>query len=120
MDNETRTYKAAYYLLNAGNWSSWSEGDSRNITDLGAVKVLSTIEDSREGNSYGDGYYQGSTAPAGIVFQVTFTDGEMRFYQKDGTYDSYGEVDYSGGSFFEVKRVQQELYTYERIDKRFA
>jgi hypothetical protein len=118
MDNETRTYKAAYYLLNAGNWSSWSEGDTRNITDLGAVKVLSTIADSR--TSYYGEYDQGSTAPAGIVFQVTFTDGEMRFYQKDGTYDSYGEVDYSGGSFFEVRRVQQEIYTYERVARKLA
>lgn len=118
MDNETRLHQAAYYLLNAGHWSYWSEGENRHVEGLGNVRVLSTIADTREGNSYGDGYYQGSTAPAGIVFQVTFPDGEMRFYQKDGTYDSYGEVDYSGGSFFEVKRVQQEVYSYERVQRK--
>lgn len=115
MDNETRLHKAAYYLLNAGHWAQWSEGETRNIADLGNVKVLSTIADNRY-SSYGD-FYEGSTAPAGIIFQVTFTDGEMRFYQKDGTCDSYGNLSYEGGSFFEVKRVQQEVYSYERVSR---
>lgn len=116
MDNETRLHKAAYYLLNAGHWAEWSEGENRHVEGLGNVRVLSTIADNRY-SSYGE-YNQGSTAPAGVVFQVTFSDGEMRFYQKDGTYDSYGEVDYSGGSFFEVKRVQQEVYSYERVQRK--
>ncbi|WP_040828951.1 hypothetical protein [Nocardia jiangxiensis] len=113
-------YRAFYQLAHARPWSDWAYHKTANIPVFGNVEVVSTIEDCRKAHRddyYGDEYAQGSTAPAGLVFKVTYLDGSIRFYQKDGTYGSYdGDVSYDGGSFFELKAVEKTVLTYERVD----
>ncbi|MFE2997977.1 hypothetical protein ACFXG4_23525 [Nocardia sp. NPDC059246] len=116
-DNQAKLYKAFYLLAVANSWDNWEWQKDRDIEvpDLGRVRVLSTLDDSRSRDRY-DEFGEGSTAPAGIVFRVQFyEDGSEHLYQKDGTYDSYGTVSYSGGSFFEVVKKEVKSFRYERV-----
>ncbi|WP_431941643.1 hypothetical protein [Nocardia grenadensis] len=116
MSEKPDLYKAAYLLSEYASWQHWATRKGKDIPvgDLGTVQVVSVLEDSRSRDYY-DEYGQGSTAPAGIVFRVEYPDGSVRFFEKNGTYDSYGAEDYSGGSFFEVEKVSKEIFVYERV-----
>ncbi|MFE7717523.1 hypothetical protein ACFU44_00600 [Nocardia rhizosphaerihabitans] len=114
IENEHRLWKAHHYLANEGNWSQWEYRREAHVKGLGAVNVVNTIEDSRTLNAWED-FGQGSTAPAGIVFRVVFDDGIERYYQKTGTYDSYGDAEYNGGQFFEVAVTEKTVNVYARL-----
>ena len=117
--SNAETYKAAYILAETDRWSSWEYRKNEVVTveNLGTVTVVSTIEDHRRtARGYWDDYIpQGSVAPAGIVFEVIYPDGTIRYFQKDGMYDSYGDVSYEGGSFFEVEPATKSTIEFVRV-----
>lgn len=117
MSNEL-LFKAAYFIQNHQSFDNWAYpgyGQKKHspvrIEDM-TVLVVDTIEDSRDRDSHYGEYMQGSTSPAGIRFKVEFDSGDVIYLQKDGEYDSYGEVSYSG-KLREVKPVAKTVTIYE-------
>lgn len=126
MAEDFELYKAHHFIASAKQWEQWSYAAKKpvHLAGLGTVEVVHTLEDERGKRSgyYDSQYEQGSTAPAGLIFKVTFDDQDrtVRHYQKSGTYDSYGNAEY-GGMFYEVKTVEKTIQTFEPTSpRRFA
>lgn len=119
MSDNNALFRAFYELAHSKDWSEWEYRKAAVIPGFGTVRVVSSMEDCRRAyrdSSYHGEFAQGSTAPAGLVFEVTYIDGDVRLFQKDGTYDSYGSVSYDGGGFYELKAVEKTVVAYERVD----
>jgi hypothetical protein len=115
-DDNFELYKAHHLLAETKQWDQWSYCASKpvSVEGLGTVEIAHTLEDTRtkRSNYYDSAYEQGSTAPAGMIFRVTYPDESVRHFQKSGTFDSYGEAEYTG-SFFEVATVEKTILTFE-------
>ncbi|MEV0759564.1 hypothetical protein [Nocardia sp. NPDC050435] len=107
-------YEANYRIEQAKPWSGWGWSSHADIKGYGTVDVVDTLADDRSQQRYSDGHPQGSTAPAGIIFRITRTDGTVSHYRKSGTYDSYGELTYDG-PFERVAEVTRTVTGYEPV-----
>ncbi|AXK86568.1 hypothetical protein SAMN05421776_11718 [Nocardia farcinica] len=121
MSDDHELYKAFYLIHHhKKSWGWWvhmhGRPSSETITGLGKVRVVDVIEDNRT-DYYGDGYGSGSTAKAGITFEVEYPDFTTRHFRKEGEYDSYGGVSYDHGDFYEVRPVEKVVFDFERIGK---
>jgi hypothetical protein len=117
MSVDPELYRTGFMLVSTDDWEDWADFPGREIRilDLGTVEVVHTEKDTRTVGDYYEGFGSGSTAPAGIVFKVTYEDGSVRFWKKDGEYDSYGRSNYRDGSFFEVSEIPKTITEYKRV-----
>jgi len=114
--NDHELLRTFYLLALHSSWSAWEEnGDwAEDVTDLGTVKVVQNLKDSRRGLIDYDDMPQGSTAPAGLTFCVTYPDKRVRHFQMQGRYNSYGDREWTG-PFIEVEKVTKTVSAYEPI-----
>lgn len=121
MAEDFELYKAHHFIASKKTWEQWACTAKKpvNIEGLGTAEIVHTLEDTREkrSNYYDSQYEQGSTAPAGLIFKVTYPDNSVRHFQKSGTYDSYGNAEYTG-LFFEVATVEKTILTFEPTSPR--
>jgi hypothetical protein len=78
-------------------WSFWSwygKNDTEFVDGLGRCRVVDTV-----GGSEGDGEYMH------VVIEVTTEEGEVLYFKKTGTYDSWDANDWDG----DLERVAPAL-----------
>lgn len=109
-------YKAAYLIGQERDWSDWThnKGVPIKFPDLGTVTVIATLTDDRGGRDEWGEYPEGSTAPAAITFKVETTDGVTAYFQKLGSYSSYGRESYTG-EFVQVEAKPVSEIRYVRV-----
>lgn len=116
-------HHALYFFSNrvSGRWERYHDKSEKRgmIEGVGTYEVVRTLADPRRSNPYGD-YEEGSTAEGGIVFKIEYTSGPTRYFQQDGTYDSYGEVSYIGGEFYALEPVEQTVAVFRPVKQRLA
>lgn len=108
-----KLYKSAYLIGEEMSWDNWrysGKGTERNVRDLGTVRLIDVKDDDRD-PQWGSEYAQGSEGDLRLTFEVTFEDGEVAHYQKQGTADSYGRESWDG-KFIAVKAVEKTVYEY--------
>lgn len=84
----------------------------RQSTPYGDIAIVSSKTERSDYDSYGE-YDQGSSETVWIVFRLEPPHGAAeRFFRKEGTADSYGEVSWDR-TFREVKATEKTVTVYE-------
>lgn len=89
---------------NIGGTYDWNEWvyygrNPRSVPDLGIVRVVE--EETGEGDTF-------------IVFEITFEDGTVAHFRKDGYYSSYDGNDWDG-EFYQVVARPKSGVEYVRV-----
>jgi hypothetical protein len=84
-------------------WDEWDDYQTQQIEGLGAVTVLDSV-----GGSEGGGEY------AHKIVRVSNSQGDHRFFQKPGWYQSYDGAHWDG-DLFEVAPVQRTVTVWEKV-----
>jgi hypothetical protein len=86
-------------------WEAWYDYESRQIEGLGTATILDSV-----GGGEGGGEHVHK------IVRVTNPQGDHRFFQKQGWYQSYDGTHWDG-DLFEVRPVQRTVTVWEKVKR---
>lgn len=101
-------------IVSHKSWDAWATSPNHGLVTLGGYhisKVDSKVEEDPDVARYGEGR-QGFEGAAYVVFRVTNGPDAPKFYRKEGTVDSYSNINW-GGQFRPVAAKVKEVTVYE-------
>lgn len=95
-----------YYGVSGGEvWDEWYDYETRTVEGLGTVTVLEKV-----GGGEGGGEYMHK------IIRVSNAQGDHRFFQKPGWYQSY-DGSHWDGDLFEVNPVQRTVTIWQKVNR---
>jgi len=100
-------------LISNRSWNSWVGTESISLGKYRVEVVASKIEEDPGRAHWGEGT-QGWQGAAQITFKVETADGDLKFFRKDGSVDSYSRVSWDGVFRIVVPKTKEvKVYEYE-------
>jgi uncharacterized protein YndB with AHSA1/START domain len=107
--HEGTYYSGEAYRYEESGWYQWSEiGDIRDadpviVEGVGSVEVV-----------HAETGGEGAAEHCELIFKVTADDGTVRYFEKDGWYQSFNGTEWDG-DFYEVEPAQKTITVYSKI-----